>query len=139
MTPLQEMKLMAEAGERARLSLTAERDALAAQCDEGLAREKLSAERIQFYAEGLAAGLEKIKGLEQNLAEAEKKIDDTADLLRRAKQMVPVLQYNWHANTDALLASPGCAQCRGSKKVQISTVCGFVQKTCPGCADGEKP
>lgn len=54
-------------------------------------------------------GLAREAELQQRLAEAEKKFDDAADLLRRAKQMIPVLQYNWHANADALLSSSGCA------------------------------
>lgn len=112
--------------------------ALAAQRDEGLAREAEMERENRLLRHDCASFLETMaktcdllgidaksaqnaqgkpsdvlyehaNDLQQRLADADQKIDDAADLLRRAKQMIPVLQCNWHANTDALLASPDCA------------------------------
>lgn len=41
--------------------------------------------------------------LQQRLNVADQRVDDATDLLQRAQQLIPALQYNWHANTKALL------------------------------------
>jgi len=50
------------------------------------------------------AALAREAALQQRLNEADQRIDDAAALLQRAQQLIPSLQYNWHANTAALLS-----------------------------------
>jgi hypothetical protein len=113
MTPLQEMKLMAEAGERARLSLTAERDALAAQRDEGLAREaelQKQVERLRVDAADVNWMVEQRDALQQHLAEAEKLarslLDEYDEAKKNARQYRPGAVIGLALR---FLASPGCA------------------------------
>jgi len=82
---------------------------LVKQRDEALEQEAELMRRFGVQAECIREHITLRDTLRLRLSEAEKKIDDADALLRRAKQMIPAVQYNWHANTKALLDSTGCA------------------------------
>ncbi|CAI3787465.1 hypothetical protein AHFPHNDE_01129 [Pseudomonas sp. MM227] len=119
-------------------------NALAAQRDEGWAREaELQKDVARMTSAYQAERARRTEGrarndaLQQRLAEAKALMQESLPALEQGatafKSIRPV-----RAKVRDYLASPSCAQCRGSRKILISTVCGFTHKTCTSCADGEQ-